>query len=60
MHCTHDLLAWLTDQWLAMSVHDAKLYSLNVENPKSGLVFFSWVSGPQTHPQGPQICWDAD
>jgi hypothetical protein len=27
MHCPLDLLAWHNDQWLAMSVHDAKLYS---------------------------------
>ena len=28
MHCPRDLLAWHSDQLLAMTVHDAKLYSL--------------------------------
>ncbi len=42
MHCPPDLLAWHNDQWLAMSVHDAKLYSLNPNSREQDSHFFAF------------------
>ncbi len=46
MHCPPDLLAWHNDQWLAMSVHDAKLYSLNPKPFVLGAFLILSLLGP--------------
>ncbi len=41
MHWPPDLLAWQNDQWLAMTVHDAKLYSMNPDTSERTIIAYS-------------------
>ncbi len=38
----------------------AQLCSLRVKTLSPGQNVNTYVPGPQTHFQGPQVCWDAD
>ncbi len=43
MQCPLDLLAWHNDQWLAMTVHDAKLTSLNPKGVALLVIFAGFI-----------------